>query len=127
MLPGILQDHLTAVTTDDGRELDELWERDGVVEFPYAEALGKSTRLDGLDAIRSYFGPPRRWTDWAFSELRGIVDPAGREGFVEFHGSARVAETGEQYEQDYVVYFRIGGDGRLALWREYWDPTRVPS
>jgi uncharacterized protein len=125
--PRILEDHLRAVTTGDGSELDELWQPDGVVEFPYAVALGKSTRLEGIEAIREYFGPPRIWSEWTFSELRGVVDPSGREGFVEFHGSARIVETDQRYEQDYVVRFRIGDDGRLARWREYWDPTRVPG
>jgi len=27
--------------------------------------------------------------------------------------------------QDYVIWMELGEDGRIRLWREYWDKSRV--
>jgi hypothetical protein len=124
--PPILRDHLVAVTTD-AELLRGIWAPDGVLEFPYAEAVGVRRRIEGIDALVEYFDGPRRFADWRFSGFRTITADDGAALVVEFHGAATVLASGNAYEQDYISILRLTPEGRIAHLREYWDPTRVAT
>lgn len=125
-VPPAFRAHLAAVTGD-AEALRDIWAPDGVLEFPYAAAVGARERLEGIDALLDYFGGARRFRDWSFTRFRAIASGDGRAFAVEFHGSATVLATGARYEQDYISVVTLDADGRIAAMREYWDPTRTPS
>lgn len=127
VLPPVHRRHLQAATGDVSALVD-IWEPDGTLEFPYAGSLGTPTRLVGIDAIIGYFAALTGWSDWEFSDevVRRVASPDdGEEWVVEMHGSAATGDGG-RYEQDYIVRFAVGSDGRIRWMREYWDPTRLP-
>jgi ketosteroid isomerase-like protein len=117
--------HLAAVTGPDPRSVREHWERDGVLEFPYAGSVGSPGRLEGIDAIVGYFDGLRVFRDWSFRDTRAWRIAGADEYVLETHGAATIIATGAPYEQDYVVRLGLSPAGRLAWMREFWDPTRV--
>lgn len=46
--------------------------------------------------------------------------------FVEMDGKGVVAKSGYSYEQSYISLLRVEG-GRIALWREYFNPIRLQA
>lgn len=36
-----------------------------------------------------------------------------------------ILATEKEYDQDYIGVVKIRNDGRIVLYREYWDPVRV--
>lgn len=122
-LPDAYRRHLAAITGGSEEQLNDVWEPDGVLEFPYARALGRTSRLDGIDAIGDYFTGLAMFSDFSFDNWRVMSDHTGMEWVVEVHGSA-VLTSGEPYEQDYITRISISQRGRIAWMREYWDPTR---
>lgn len=115
--------HLRAVTEDASR-LRDVWAPDGVLEFPYATA-DMTSRIEGLDALVAFFDGPRRWGAWRFTPGRTVVDEAQHLHVAEIHAEAEWVETGRPYVQDYVVWMQLDAEGRIVLWREYWDKARV--
>lgn len=118
---GLLDAHLELIPTDIERWL-ELFTEDAVVEFPYAKGLGLPERLEGREAIRRYFADaPKHFLGLTFTNVRRYL-PIDREvALAEVHGSATIAATGSTYEQDYFMLVKAR-DGRIALYREYWNP-----
>ena len=41
---------------------------------------------------------------------------------VEYHSHATVKRNGKAYANRYVGIFRYSGDGKIAVWREYYNP-----
>lgn len=124
-LPEIYRRHLEAATGD-VRLLDDVWEPDGVLEFPYAAAGGTAERVEGVAAMRDYFAALTGWSDWRFGDevVRAVGGGHTDEYVVELHGSADKGD-GTRYEQDYIVRFGLSPRGRIAWMREFWDPTRM--
>ena len=99
----------------------ELWADDGVCEFPFAPE-GHARRLVGkaeiLDYMTSY---PGQFEISGVREMRvhPTVDPnvAAVEASVE--GTA--VQTGRPYHQSYVVFLEAA-NGKVARYREYWNP-----
>ena len=60
----------------------------------------------------------------AFADLR--IYPADNPDtlFVEYRGEAHVFATGRTLHQSYIAQLTMK-DGKIALYREYWDPLRV--
>lgn len=125
-VPQIYADHLAAVTGGGPDAIRAAWEPDGVLEFPFGANVGAPTRLDGVEEIVEMFGrPAERWSGFSFTNMRAWRIADANEWVLEMHGSATTVETGEPYEQDYIIRFGIADSGRLAWMREFWDPTRV--
>jgi uncharacterized protein len=124
-LPPIHRAHLEAITGDAPATVRDVWEPDGVLEFPYAPADSPNRRLEGADAIVAYFDGPRRFRGWTFTDVRAGKLEGADEHVVELHGSATLIATGAPYEQDYVVRFAVAPSGRLAWMREYWNPAAL--
>jgi ketosteroid isomerase-like protein len=101
---------------------------DIVLELPYAPG-GMPRRYDGKDAAAEFM----RFAHDSFSSYTSDVDAihpvAGDPDTViaEVRGHGVAASTGRPYEQTYVIVLRFGGDGKLRLWREYYDPGVVIS
>lgn len=113
--------HLELIRTDIERWL-ELFTDDAVVEFPYAAGLELPQRLEGREAIRRYFADtPKHFQGLVFTNVRRYRTTAPDVALAEAHGSATIAVTGSGYEQDYVMLVKTR-DGRISLYREYWNP-----
>lgn len=125
-LPAVYRRHLEAVTGGGVHLLREVWERDGVLDFPYAVSLGATSRLEGIEAIVAYFEQLTLFGAFTFSGARAARTSA-EDWVAELHGSSTVLATGAPYEQDYVVRFGLSPRGRLVWMREYWDPTRATA
>lgn len=103
----------------------DLLTEDAVVEFPYAESLGHTGRLIGKPAIAEYFARAlQAFSGLTFRELRMYPGRDPSIAVAEVHGSAIITPTGKRYEQDYVMLVH-SRDGRIALYREYWNPLPV--
>ncbi|MGW5581804.1 nuclear transport factor 2 family protein [Micromonospora chokoriensis] len=123
-VPKAYAEHIQAAITGDAERLKAVWSHDGVVEFPYARTLGTPDRLDGITAITDYFAGLRLFNDFQVGPV--AVWPLGEGHWLaEFHASSTKRATGALYEQDYIVRFHLGHDGRLTWLREYWDPARL--
>jgi hypothetical protein len=116
-----LDAHLELIRTDLERWL-ELFTDDAVVEFPYAAGLELPQRLEGREAIRRYFADtPKHFQGLVFTNVQRYRTTDPDVALAEAHGSATIAVTGSGYEQDYVMLVKTR-DGRISLYREYWNP-----
>jgi hypothetical protein len=117
----LLDAHLELIRTDLERWL-ELFTDDAVVEFPYAAGLELPQRLEGREAIRRYFADtPKHFQGLVFTNVQRYRTTDPDVALAEAHGSATIAVTGSGYEQDYVMLVKTR-DGRISLYREYWNP-----
>lgn len=99
----------------------ELWSEQPICEFPYA-ATGRPARLEGRPAILTYMrGAGGRFAIDATDELVLHEGADGSTLVVELAIRGHVIETGAPYDQRYVSIFEVI-DGRLARYREYWNP-----
>lgn len=116
-----LFNELLAAFNQGAGEVLSLFADDAVIEFPYAASLGSPTRLDRREYGEHLTAVLPQMPDIAFSETR--IYPLVETGsyWAETHGEAVITETGNKYEQDYVMYFTIR-DGKFNFYREYWNP-----
>lgn len=125
VLPAAFHGFLAGLAENDVSRVRGAWEPDGVLEFPYGGSSGVPAQLDGVEQIVAYLSDLQIFTDWSFSAVQGWGLEGSPQGFLaELHGSATVVATGAPYQQDYIIRFEVGPSGRIARWREFWDPTR---
>jgi ketosteroid isomerase-like protein len=98
---------------------------DVVWELPFAPALGHPARVSGRAEVVQFAA----WFVGAVENFRffdtrvqACADPEA--AVAEVKGEGRIKATGRTYRQEYVVFLRAAG-GRIALLREYFDPTRA--
>lgn len=99
----------------------ELWDDEGVCEFPFA-APDRPRRLQGKAELLAYMEQyPSRITIDGVDELRvhPCADPQVVVVEITIRGTA--VETGRPYPQQYVVIAETS-DGKLVHYREYWNP-----
>ncbi|WP_437279747.1 nuclear transport factor 2 family protein [Sorangium sp. So ce375] len=119
-----LDAHLELIGRDTERWLD-LFADDATVEFPYAPALGAPARLEGKAAIRRYFeGILESFHDLELRDVRRYPTTDPDVALAEVHGSATIGPARKRYEQDYVMFVATR-NGRIARYREYWNPAPV--
>lgn len=113
-----LDAHLALVAHDQEQWL-ALFADDAVVEFPYAASMGLPARLEGKDAIQSFFASvPDLLLNLVFRDVRRYPTMDPNIAIAEVHGSATVATTSRAYEQDYVMIIECR-DGAIVRYREY--------
>jgi ketosteroid isomerase-like protein len=102
----------------------ELVTDDLVLELPF-RADGGSRRLEGDDARRFMRALPRLFTQMRFSDVvvHGQL-PSGL--IVAEYTSNGMTIAGSAYPNVYVGFFRMR-QGRIAGWREYFDPNVVTA
>lgn len=100
----------------------DMFAEDGVFEFPYAPP-GGVRRLQGREAIAEYVGKLTIHLDHVSEPT--VRPVAGGDAVVlEFECRGRNATNGAVYEQRYVSVIEMRG-GRIALYRDYWNPLPV--
>lgn len=98
-----------------------LFADDAVVEFPFAPP-GRPRRLDGRGAVHDYLIDYPDTFDVHRVDVDTVHRTADPEVIVaEFSAQGTVVATGEPYESPYVAVLTVR-DGRIAHYRDYWNP-----
>jgi ketosteroid isomerase-like protein len=108
--------------------VDEIVERfapDGVMELPFAPGR-MQRRYVGRDAILRF----QQFARDAFSEFAMTIDAIHETSdphvvIAEHRSDGVVAENGRRYQNRYITLVEFDDDGRVVLWREYYDPAVV--
>lgn len=99
----------------------DLWEEDGVFEFPFAPA-GYPTRVAGRPAIRKYMAAfPEKLDIARFKDVQIHMTLDPQLAIVEFACEATAVQTGRPYNQRYICVVQARA-GRFLLYRDYWNP-----
>ncbi|MFJ4834725.1 nuclear transport factor 2 family protein [Streptomyces sp. NPDC088747] len=102
----------------------DLWDEDGVMEFPFAPE-GWPKRLEGRAAVAEYM---RAYPDHI--ELHGFPHVeihqtlAPETIVVEMRGVGRLVDTGGPFDMTYIAVVTVR-DGLITLYRDYWNPLSV--
>ena len=99
-----------------------MFAKDVVFEFPYAPT-GLPRRLDGIAAIEAHLGKLGPLIDFG-PMILGPVHGAGETVIFEFSCTGQGVRTGAPYDQEYISVVTLR-DGRIARYRDYWNPTVV--
>jgi hypothetical protein len=102
----------------------ELVTDDLVLEFPF-RGDGGPRRLEGDDAKHFVRAMPKLFSQLPFVDV--VVHGKVPSGTVvaEYRGDG-ITKKGRPYPNRYVGFFELR-DGRVAYWREYFDPTVVAA
>ena len=114
LLRGALGDRLVA-----GSGMEDLFTEDVVFEFPYAPE-GLPRRLEGLPALADHLTRLGPMLDLRAFTLRA-VHPSGGSVILEFSCLGAGVATGLPYHQHYISVVTLR-DGRIARYRDYWNP-----
>ncbi|EKO38299.1 MAG: ketosteroid isomerase-like protein [Solidesulfovibrio magneticus str. Maddingley MBC34] len=106
------------------QRFSDMFTPDGAMEFPYAPD-GFPARLRGRQEIESH----ARMVSELLSigemfDVEALVSQEGTMAMLEFRGEGMVRATGKPYLQRYVSVITLR-DGRIALYRDYWNPLVV--
>lgn len=114
---------LTSLEKKDMRTFSEVWASDAVQDMPYSPE-GFPKRVAGKDnLVKHYSAWPEISGDAEFTDgivFHDLKDP--QLVFVEYKGTVEVLTTGRTYKQTYGGLFHVV-EGKIQLFREYYDPT----
>ncbi|WP_327064528.1 nuclear transport factor 2 family protein [Kitasatospora sp. NBC_01250] len=102
----------------------DLWDDDGVLEFPFAPE-GWPPRLEGKAAVAAYM---RHYPDHI--DLHDFPDVTIHQTttpatiVVEMRGVGRLVETGSPFDLTYIAVVTVK-DGLITSYRDYWNPLAV--
>jgi ketosteroid isomerase-like protein len=120
----LLRRHFETLVADNPR-WQTLIADDIVWELPFAPALGHPACVSGRAEVAKFAA----WfvaavENFRFFDVRvqALADPEA--AVAEVRGEGRIKATGSVYRQEYVVFLRASA-GKIALLREYFDPTRA--
>ena len=117
----LMQAYQALITEQRFDEWIELWADDGVCEFPFA-ADGRPNRLSGKEEILEYMTAyPDRMAIQGVDEMRVHLGLDPHVVVVELTIRGTAVETGMPYNQRFVIIGETK-DGKLAHYREYWNP-----
>jgi uncharacterized protein len=120
----LLHRHIETLVADNAR-WQTLLADDVVWELPFAPALGHPARVAGrADVVQFAAWFVGAVENFRFFDVRvqACADPDA--AVVEVKGEGQIKGSGRTYRQEYVVFLRAAG-GKIALLREYFDPTRA--
>ena len=120
----LLRDVLNESLVPEATSFVEMMADDGVMEFPFAPP-GLTTRLDGRAAVAAHLASLDGLIAFDAMAVRSVhrtTDPAVT--VIEFEASGRGLTTGRPYEQFYISVITVR-QGRIALYRDYWNPLAV--
>ena len=99
----------------------ELWDDEGILDFPYAPAGRRGTYAGKAEILAYISALPGKIKIDAFKYFRvfPMLDP--KVAVLEFAIDAHVPASGETYNQIGVIFFETRA-GKLWRYREYWNP-----
>ncbi|MCK7622467.1 nuclear transport factor 2 family protein [Streptomyces sp. RS10V-4] len=104
----------------------DLWDDAGVFEFPFAPE-DRPRRLEGKPAIAAYMADyPRHIELHDFPEVTVHQTQDAATIVVEMAATGRLVATGAPFAMSYVAVVTVH-DGRIAHYRDYWNPLGVPA
>ncbi|MEN8652038.1 nuclear transport factor 2 family protein [Streptomyces sp. 21So2-11] len=104
----------------------ELWDEDGVLEFPFAPD-GWPKRLEGKAAVAEYMSGYLDHIDlhdFPHVEIHQTVTPGTI--VVEMRGVGLLVETGSPFDMSYIAVVTVK-NGRITGYRDYWNPLAVQN
>ncbi|GLW59042.1 nuclear transport factor 2 family protein [Kitasatospora phosalacinea] len=102
----------------------DLFAEDGVLEFPYP-AWGFPPRMQGRAELLAQMGLFGQQLEVEFSAPEFY--PTAGDGLViaAFTGECTLRATGGRYHQTYLSVVRFDAQGRIAHYRDFWNPWLV--
>lgn len=117
----LMQQYQTLLLEHRFDEWIDLWADDAICEFPFA-APDRPKTLEGRETILAYMRAyPSRFSVEGVDELRVHQGLDPNVVVVEMRIKGRAVETGKPYNQQFVIVAEAR-DGKLAHYREYWNP-----
>ncbi|WP_030246820.1 MULTISPECIES: nuclear transport factor 2 family protein [unclassified Streptomyces] len=104
----------------------ELWDDDGVMEFPFAPE-GWPRRLEGKAAVLDYMRDYPDHIDLQATPdltIHRTDDPATV--VVEMRAVGRLVASRAPYDMTYIAVVTVA-DGRFTHYRDYWNPLALPQ
>ncbi|MDN0201177.1 nuclear transport factor 2 family protein [Streptomyces sp. S.PNR 29] len=104
----------------------DLWDDDGVFEFPFAPE-GWPRRLEGKAAVSDYMrGYPDHIELHDFPDLK--IHQTGDPGtiVVEMRGVGRLVRSQDPFDMTYIAVVSVA-NGRITHYRDYWNPLALPQ
>ncbi|MEV6394465.1 nuclear transport factor 2 family protein [Streptomyces sp. NPDC051907] len=102
----------------------DLWDEDGVLEFPFAPE-GWPARLEGRTAVGDYM---RHYPDHVdihdFPDVTIHQTTAPETIVVEMRGVGRLVETDTPFDMTYIAVVTVKA-GLITSYRDYWNPLAV--
>lgn len=117
----LLQNYMLLFSAQRWDEWIDLWADDGVLEFPFAPP-GRRGRYTGKADILAYMKPlggRMKVSALDYYDIYPMRDPSMV--CIEMGFQATNAETGAPYNQKYISIIKMK-DGKVALFKEYWNP-----
>lgn len=116
-------DFLTGLEDKDMDKVNGVWAEDAVQDMPFATE-GTPSRVVGRKAlIELYSGWPANASNPNFTDhlvIHPMKDP--QMVFAEYRGRVDIIPTGREYRQTYGGLFHVDPEGKITLFREYYDP-----
>jgi hypothetical protein len=117
----LMQQYQTLLLEHRFDEWIDLWADDGTCEFPFAGPDRPKT-LEGKEKILAYMRAyPSRFSVESVDELRVHQGLDPNVVVVEMRIKGQAVETGKPYNQQFVIVAEAR-EGKLAHYREYWNP-----
>jgi ketosteroid isomerase-like protein len=116
-------DFLEGLETKDMARVNDVWAADAVQEMPYVPDDFPSRVVGRKALIEFYAGWPENSGAANFTDalvIHPMADP--QMVFASFKGDVDVVPTGRNYQQTYGGLFHVNKDGKISLYREYFDP-----
>ena len=122
----VFQEALHALQSGDVQAWLNLCTDDVIFEFPFAPP-GRPSRVEGKRALDEYLAAvPSRVEFDQLSDLETHQTVNPDVAIFEMTATGRVKDTDEPYEMSYVVVLTVR-DGRIAHYRDYWNPLKALS
>ena len=115
-------DFLTALENKDMDKFAELWAEDAVQDMPFSpeefpkRVAGLANLIQHYSAWPEISGQANFTNNLVFYPMQDSTMV-----FAEWHGDVEIIPTGRQYKQQYSGLFHVV-DGKIELFREYYDP-----
>lgn len=120
-----VQSLLEAVSVADGQAARPLLADDALMELPFAIPPFPSAKSGGDAIAAGIQGASRIFTTFRLTPLTFYPSPETNSIVVEVQSEGQLARGGT-YSNQYVFIFKFAAE-KIALWREYFNPLRLPD
>ena len=117
---GVFKDHLKYLSGGDIETWTDLFQQDGVLEFPYAMG-GFPKKVEGKKALYEYMSNFPKHFSVEFYDLKFYPTEDSELVIAEFKSRGKHIETGNPYNQSYISVVQTK-DGLIQLYRDFWNP-----
>ena len=124
LLDAKLRNFLTNLVSSKHHDLLEMLTEDAVMEFPY-HLPTTPTQLVGKQEISKFFAGFGDFLTLDKIRLVAAHQTADPDvAILEYEGAGQATQTGKPYQQQYITVLTFR-NGRIAHWKDYWNPVSV--